>query len=113
MELFAGEVAIHRARDGSERPGPFGDSAVARDSGRRCVGRGAALTALRGRQPARRRVSDAVDQLDVFLALGWCDEIVFHRRRTMHRENLIHTTQHLAEGIMWTTLDATRVLFSV
>jgi hypothetical protein len=34
------------------------------------------------------------------LALGWADELAFHRRRTGHREDIMHTTQHLAEGVM-------------
>jgi hypothetical protein len=45
----------------------------------------------------------------VFLALGWLDELAYHRRRTPHREDIIHATQHLAEGIMWTSLYATHV----
>lgn len=45
----------------------------------------------------------------LFLAFGWVDELGYHRRRTQHREDLIHTTQHLAEGVMWTALYATRL----
>lgn len=44
----------------------------------------------------------------VFLALGWIDELAFHRRRATHREDIIHTTEHLAEGVMWTTHYALR-----
>ncbi len=32
------------------------------------------------------------------LALGWLDELGFHRRRVEHREHLMHTTSHLALG---------------
>jgi hypothetical protein len=46
----------------------------------------------------------------VFLALGWAEELIYHRRRTPHRENLIHTTEHLAEGIKWTSLYASRCI---
>lgn len=42
----------------------------------------------------------------VFLALGWRDELVYHRRRTTHREDIIHTVAHLAAGMMWTALYA-------
>lgn len=36
----------------------------------------------------------------VFLALGWRDEVVYHRRRSTHREDIIHTVSHLAAGVM-------------
>jgi hypothetical protein len=36
----------------------------------------------------------------VFLALGWRDEIVYHRRRSPHREDILHTVAHLAAGVM-------------
>ena len=36
----------------------------------------------------------------VFLALGWRDELVYHRRRCAHREDIMHTTAHLAAGVM-------------
>jgi hypothetical protein len=45
----------------------------------------------------------------VFLALGWTDELAFHRRRAPHREDVIHATEHLAEGVMWTALYALRL----
>ncbi len=45
----------------------------------------------------------------VFLALGWADELRYHRRRAPHREDIIHTTEHLAEGVMWTALYASRL----
>jgi hypothetical protein len=65
-------------------------------------------------RPLRRRRPGLLDRWllvapAAFIALGWGDELVFHRRRTGHREDLIHTTQHLAEAVMWTTLYATRV----
>jgi hypothetical protein len=34
----------------------------------------------------------------LFLVLGLRDEFVFHRRRSSHREDLMHTTAHLAGG---------------
>jgi hypothetical protein len=46
----------------------------------------------------------------VFLALGWRDELVYHRRRSTHREDMMHTVAHLAAGIMWTTLYAMRLV---
>jgi hypothetical protein len=65
-------------------------------------------------RPVRRvrRPSDAwiLVAPGVFLALGWIDELVYHRRRSPHREDIIHTTEHLAEGVMWTTLYASRML---
>ncbi|MEO6420000.1 MAG: hypothetical protein ABIP39_11360, partial [Polyangiaceae bacterium] len=36
----------------------------------------------------------------LFLALGWRDEIVYHRRRANHREDILHTVAHLAVGVM-------------
>jgi len=35
-----------------------------------------------------------------FLALGWRDELVYHRRRAAHREDIMHTVAHLAAGAM-------------
>jgi hypothetical protein len=35
-----------------------------------------------------------------FLALGWRDELVYHRKRCVHREDLMHTVAHLAAGAM-------------
>lgn len=46
----------------------------------------------------------------VFLALGWSDELIFHRKRAPHREHMIHTTEHLAEGVMWAALYAKRLV---
>lgn len=39
----------------------------------------------------------------LFLALGWRDELVYHRRRTDHREDMLHTVSHLAAGVMLTS----------
>jgi len=46
----------------------------------------------------------------LFLALGWCDEIVYHRRRALHREDILHTVSHLAAGTMIASLFASRVI---
>jgi hypothetical protein len=45
----------------------------------------------------------------LFLALGWRDEIVYHRRRCAHREDIMHTTAHLAAGVMMCTYLSTRL----
>ena len=44
-----------------------------------------------------------------FLALGLRDELVYHRKRAKHREDIMHTTAHLTAGIMWATLYALRL----
>lgn len=36
----------------------------------------------------------------IFLILGLRDEFVYHRRRSYHREDIIHTSSHLCAGIM-------------
>lgn len=36
-----------------------------------------------------------------FLALGLRDEVVYHRRRAAHREDILHTTAHLCAGAMF------------
>jgi hypothetical protein len=46
----------------------------------------------------------------LFLALGWWDEVVYHRRRCEHREDLMHTVSHLAGGVMVTALYMMRLL---
>jgi hypothetical protein len=43
-----------------------------------------------------------------FLAVGWLDEIVYHRRRVGLREEVIHALEHISEGMMWTALYALR-----
>jgi hypothetical protein len=48
----------------------------------------------------------------VFLALGWRDELVYHRRRCAHREDIMHTTAHLAAGVMLAALYAMRLSVS-
>jgi hypothetical protein len=35
-----------------------------------------------------------------FLLLGWRDELLYHRRRCAHREDIMHTVAHLAAGLM-------------
>jgi hypothetical protein len=46
----------------------------------------------------------------IFLVLGWYDEVVYHRRRCEHREDIMHTISHLAGGVMLTALYAMRLL---
>lgn len=41
-----------------------------------------------------------------FVALGWADELYYHRRRAMQREHILHTVSHLAAA-------ATLVSFAV
>jgi hypothetical protein len=36
----------------------------------------------------------------IFWTLGWRDELVYHRRRCVHREDIIHTVAHLCAGVM-------------
>ncbi len=45
----------------------------------------------------------------LYLALGWVDELVYHRRRAVHREDLMHTVSHLAGGAMLTAFYAMRL----
>lgn len=45
----------------------------------------------------------------IFLALGWRDEIVYHRRRCAHREDIMHTVAHLAAGVMMCTYLSSRL----
>ncbi len=65
-------------------------------------------------RPVRRRRLGARDLWllaapGLFLALGWRDELVYHRKRSTHREDMMHTVPHLAAGVMWTTLYAMRL----
>jgi hypothetical protein len=46
----------------------------------------------------------------LFFILGWRDELVYHRRRSVHREDIMHTTAHLAAGVMLSSLVAMRFL---
>ena len=45
-----------------------------------------------------------------FLALGWLDELAYHRRRALHREDMLHTVSHLAAGAVLVSLFASRVV---
>jgi len=45
----------------------------------------------------------------IFLALGWRDELVYHRRRCAHREDIMHTVAHLAAGVMMCTYLSSRL----
>jgi hypothetical protein len=47
----------------------------------------------------------------LLLGSGWIDELIFHRRRTQHREDIIHTAAHVANAAMlasFTALQLTR-----
>jgi hypothetical protein len=46
----------------------------------------------------------------VFLLLGWRDELVFHRRRAQHREDIMHTLAHLAAAVMLAGFAASRLV---
>ncbi|GAB5547026.1 MAG: hypothetical protein SangKO_067860 [Sandaracinaceae bacterium] len=46
----------------------------------------------------------------LFLALGWSDELIYHRRRALHREDILHTVSHLASGTMLVALFGLRVV---
>jgi hypothetical protein len=63
----------------------------------------ALVLARPGRRPRRERLLWLALAPGALLVLGWADELAFHRRRTRHREDIMHTTQHLAEGIMLAT----------
>jgi len=45
----------------------------------------------------------------IFLALGWRDELVYHRRRCAHREDIMHTVAHLSAGVMMCSYLSTRL----
>jgi len=45
-----------------------------------------------------------------FLALGWRDELVYHRRRAQHREDIMHTVAHLAAAVMMAGFAASRLV---
>ena len=72
----------------------------------------AVATARRPRRARALRRRDRTMLLApaVFLAVGWLDELVYHRRRAPMREQIIHAVEHIAEGMMWTTLYALRML---
>lgn len=46
----------------------------------------------------------------LFLALGWRDELVYHRKRARHREDILHTVAHLAIGVMLFSFAAMRLV---
>jgi hypothetical protein len=46
----------------------------------------------------------------LFLILGWSDELIYHRRRALHREDILHTLSHLAAGLMIVALFVAKVL---
>jgi hypothetical protein len=39
-----------------------------------------------------------------FFGFGWCDELLYHRRRALHREDILHTVSHLTGGAVFATL---------
>jgi len=39
-----------------------------------------------------------------FFGLGWVDELLYHRRRALHREDILHTVSHLTGGAVFATL---------
>lgn len=45
-----------------------------------------------------------------FVALGWADELVYHRRRALHREDMLHTVSHLAAAAMLVSIFAAKVV---
>ena len=45
----------------------------------------------------------------IFLLLGWRDEVVYHRRRCAHREDIMHTVAHLAAGVMMCSYLSTKL----
>lgn len=47
----------------------------------------------------------------LYMALGWRDELVYHRRRCAHREDLMHTTAHIASAVMLAGFVASRFAF--
>jgi hypothetical protein len=47
----------------------------------------------------------------LFLLLGWRDELVYHRRRCAHREDIMHTVAHLAAGTMMCAFALSRMVF--
>lgn len=65
-----------------------------------------------------RPLSATLDARDVFvllapalvMALGWRDEVVYHRRRCAHREDIMHTIAHLGLATMLSGFYATRLV---
>lgn len=52
--------------------------------------------------PLRPQLRDwlSIAALPVYVALGWRDELLFHRKRSKHREDMMHTVAHLAAAGM-------------
>ena len=48
----------------------------------------------------------------LFLGLGWYDELVYHRRRALHREDILHTISHLAAAVFLVSLFVAKVFDS-
>lgn len=46
----------------------------------------------------------------IFLMLGWRDEMIYHRRRCAHREDIMHTVAHLAAGVMMCSYLSSRLM---
>ena len=69
-----------------------------------------ALATARPHATSRPRALWTLVAPAVFLALGWRDEFVYHRKRSTHREDMMHTIPHLAAGIMWASLYTMRAL---
>ena len=67
---------------------------------------------------ARPLPRERLEARDVFVllapaaitALGWRDEIVYHRRRSQHREDMMHTVSHIGLAGMLAGLFAARVV---
>ena len=45
----------------------------------------------------------------LFLGLGWYDELVYHHRRALHREDILHTISHLAAAVFLVSLFVAKV----
>jgi hypothetical protein len=45
----------------------------------------------------------------LLFGLGWSDELIYHRRRTQHREDIIHTAAHVANAAMLASFMAVRL----
>lgn len=69
-----------------------------------------ALATARPLSPSPARQAWTLAAPALFLALGWRDEFVYHRKRATHREDLMHTVSHLAAGVMWAGLYTMRAL---
>lgn len=63
-----------------------------------------------GARPIAARDVYVVVAPALILVLGWRDELVFHRRRARHREDMMHTVSHLGLAGMLAGLFASRVV---